>query len=68
MRDRSYAPAGRRRTRQQARELSIMAAVTHQGKTSWMGIGEAFNADQLIDFLVPLIKGTGRKVLLTIDK
>lgn len=38
-----------------------------QGKTQWMIIDEAFNADKLIEFLEALIKNAGKKVFLILD-
>ncbi len=71
VRGRSYAPAGKTPvayvvggTRQ---KLSMVATVTNQGKTRWMIIDEAFNADKLIEFLGALIKDAGRKVFLILD-
>ena len=71
VRGRSYAPAGKTPvtfavggTRQ---KLSMIATVTNQGKTRWMVIDEAFNADKLIEFLGALIKDAGRKVFLILD-
>lgn len=71
VRGRSYAPAGQTPvayavggTRQ---KLSMLATVTNQGKTRWMIIEEAFNADKLIEFLEALIKDAGRKVFLILD-
>jgi pantothenate kinase len=65
VRGRSFAPAGQTPvamtvggTRQ---KLSMIATVTNQGKTRWMIIDEAFNADKLIEFLQGLIKDAGRK-------
>lgn len=70
VRGRCYAPAGKTPvtytvggTRQ---KLSMMATVTNQGKTRWMIIDEAFNADKLIEFLEALIKDAGKKVLFLI--
>lgn len=71
VRGRSYAPAGKTPvafavggTRQ---KLSMLATVTNRGKTRWMIIDEAFNADRLIAFLQALIKDTRRKVFLILD-
>ena len=71
VRGRGYAPAGKTPvtfavggTRQ---KLSMIATVTNQGKTRWMIIDEAFNADGLIEFLGALIKDAGRKVFLILD-
>lgn len=71
VRGRSYAPAGKTPvtfavggTRH---KLSMIATVTNQGKTRWMIIDEAFNADKLIEFLGALIKDAGRKVFLILD-
>lgn len=71
VRGRSYAPAGKTPvaftvggTRQ---KLSMIATVTNRGKTRWMIIDEAFNADRLIEFLDALIRDAGRKVFLILD-
>ncbi len=71
VRGRSYAPAGKTPvamtvggTRQ---KLSMIATVTNQGKTRWMIIDEAFDADKLIEFRTALIKDAGRKVFLILD-
>ena len=71
VRGRSYAPAGKTPvalavggTRQ---KLSMIATVTNQGKTRWMIIDEAFDADKFIEFLQALIKDAGKKVFLNLD-
>lgn len=71
VRGRSYAPAAKTPvafavggTRQ---KLSMIATVTNQGKTRWMIIDEAFNADKRIEFLAALIKDTHKKVFLMLD-
>lgn len=71
VRGRSYAPAGKTPvafaiggTRQ---KLSMIATVTNQGKTRWMIIDEAFDADKLIEFLQALITDADRKVFLILD-
>ena len=71
VRGRSFAPAGKTPvtmavggTRQ---KLSMIATVTNQGKTRWMIIEEAFDADKLIEFLQALIKDAGKKVFLILD-
>lgn len=71
VRGRSYAPAGKTPvalavggTRQ---KLSMIATVTNQGKTRWMIIDEAFDAQKLIEFLQALIKEAGKKVFLILD-
>ena len=56
-----YAPAGKRE------KLSMIAAVTNQGKARWRIIDGAFNADKLVEFLDALIKGTHKKVFLILD-
>ena len=45
-------------------KLSMIAAVTNQGKTRWMILDEAFDADRLIEFLQALIEYAGKKVFL----
>ncbi len=71
VRGRSFAPTGKipvtmtvGGTRQ---KLSMIATVTNQGKTRWMIIDDAFDADKLIEFLQALIKDAGRKVFLILD-
>lgn len=71
VRGRSYAPMGKTPvamaiggTRQ---KLSMIATVTNQGKTRWMIIDEAFDAEKLIEFLQALVKDAGRKVFLILD-
>ena len=71
VRARSYAASGKTPvamavggTRQ---KLSMIATVTNQGKTRWMIIDEAFNADKLIEFLQALIKDADKKVFLILD-
>jgi transposase len=71
VRGRSYAPVGKTPvamavggTRQ---KLSMIATVTNQGKTRWMIIDEAFDAEKLIEFLQALIKDAGKKVFLILD-
>jgi transposase len=48
-------------------KLSMIPTVTNQGKTRWMIIGDAFDADKLIGFLAALIKDAGKKVFLILD-
>ena len=71
VRGRSFAPAGKTpvaKTVAGTREnLSMIATVTNQGKTRWMIIEDAFDADKLIEFLVSLIKDAGKKVFLILD-
>ena len=71
VRGRSYAPAGKTPvamavggTRQ---KLSMIATVTNQGKTRWMIIDDAFDAEKFIEFLQALVKDAGKKVFLILD-
>lgn len=71
VRGRSFAPVGKTPvaltvggTRQ---KLSMIATVTNQGKTRWMIIDDAFDAEKLIEFLAALIKDAGKKVFLILD-
>lgn len=57
----SYVPAGKRE------KLSMIAAVTNQGKTRWMIVDDNFNADKLIEFVDALIKDADKKVFLILD-
>lgn len=70
-RGRCFAPKGKTPvamvvggTRQ---KLSMIAAVTNQGKARWMIIDEAFNSDKLIEFMESLVKDAGKKVFLILD-
>jgi len=71
VRGRSYAPAGKTPVTYTVggarHKPSMIATVTNQGKTRWMIIDEAFNADRLIEFLEALVKDAGRKVFLILD-
>ena len=71
VRGRSYEPAGQTPVADAVGgprpNLSMLAAVTNQGKTRWMIIDEAFNADRLIEFLEALTKDVGHKVFLVLD-
>lgn len=71
VRGRSYAPVGKTPVAYAVggarQKLSMIATVTNQGKTRWMIIDEAFNADRLIEFLDALIKDAKRKVFLILD-
>ena len=68
---RSYAPAGKTPVAMAVggtrHKLSMIATVTNQGKTRWMIIDEAFDADKLIEFLAALVKDAGKKVFLILD-
>ena len=48
-------------------KFSMIATVTNQGKTRWMIIDEAFDAEKIIEFLQFLIKDAGKKVFLILD-
>ena len=71
VRGRSYAPAGKTPVAMavggRRQKLSMIATVTNQGKTRWMIIDEAFDAEKLIEFLQALIKDAGKKVFLILD-
>ena len=57
----AYAVAGSRH------KLSMISTVTNQGKTRWMIIDDAFNADRMIELLEALIKDADKKVFLILD-
>ena len=67
----SFAPAGKtpvaRTIGGTRQKLSMIATVTNQGKTRWMIIDDAFDADKLIEFLQALLKDAGKKVFLILD-
>jgi transposase len=71
VRGRSYAPAGKTPVAMAVggtrHKLSMIATVTNQGKTRWMIIDEAFDAEKLIEFVQALIKDAGKKVFLILD-
>ena len=71
VRGRSYAPMGKTPVAMAVggtrHKLSMIATVTNQGKTRWMIIDEAFDADKLIEFLQALIQDAGKKVFLILD-
>lgn len=71
VRGRSYAPAGQTPVTYTVggtrHKLSMIATVTNKGKTRWMIIDEAFNADKLIEFLDALVRDTDKKVFLILD-
>jgi len=71
VRGRSYAPAGKTPVAMAVggtrHKLSMIATVTNQGKTRWMIIDEAFDADKFIEFLAALVKDAGKKVFLILD-
>jgi len=71
VRGRSYAPAGQTPVAYAVggsrQKLSMIATVNNQGKTRWMIIDEAFNADRLIEFMEALIRDAGKKVFLILD-
>ena len=71
VRGRSYAPAGKTPVALAVggtrHKLSMIATVTNQGKTRWMIIDEAFDAEKFIEFLEALITDAGKKVFLILD-
>jgi transposase len=71
VRGRGYAPSGKTPVAMAVgssrQKLSMIATVTNQGKTRWMIIEEAFDADKFIEFLSALIKDAGKKVFLILD-
>ena len=71
VRGRSFAPAGKtpvaKTIGSTRHKLSMIATVTNQGKTRWMIIDDAFDADKLIELLAALIKDAGKKVFLILD-
>ena len=67
VRGRGFAPKGQTYAPGRREKLSMISTVTNQGKTRWMIIDDAFNADRLIEFLEALIKDADRKVFLILD-
>jgi transposase len=69
-RHRGYAPRGQTplvRIPARRRSLSMIAAVTNQGKVRFMIYGGALSPQRLIVFMRRLIKDTPRKVFLILD-
>jgi len=71
VRGRSFAPIGKTPVTLAVggtrHKLSMIAAVTNQGKMRWMIIDDAFNSDKLIEFMTALITDTDRKVFVIMD-
>ena len=71
VRGRRYAPAGKTPVTLAVggarQKLAMIATITNQGKTRWMIIDEAFNADKLIEFLEAFIKDAAKQVFLILD-
>ena len=71
VRGRSYAPRGRTpvvRVCHRRAGLSLISAVTNQGKLRWMIVDGAVNAPTFIGFLERLIRDARRKVFLILDR
>jgi len=69
-RHRGYAPRGRTpiiRIPARRKSLSLIAAVTNQGKVRFMIYAGALTPQRLIVFLRRLVKDAGRKVFLILD-
>ena len=71
VRGKSYAPIGKTLVDvaigDTRRKLSMIATVTNHGKTRWVIVDEAFDADKLVEFLQALITEAGRKGFLILD-
>lgn len=74
VRGRSYAPRGQTPVTMAVggtrEKLSMISTVTNQGKSSWMIVEDAFNAQKLIEFLQALVtdgQSRGKKVFLILD-
>ena len=69
VRGRSDAPAGKTPVAMVVGgtrpKLGMIATATNQGKTCWMIIDDAVDADKFIEFLQALIKDAGKKVFDT---
>jgi transposase len=71
VRGRSYAPRGRTpvvRVCHRRAGLSLLSAVTNQGKLRWMVVDGAVNAPTFIRFLERLIRDARQKVFLILDR
>lgn len=70
VRGRGYAPRGQTpvvRVNHKREGLSLISAVTNQGKVRWKVFEGAMHADLLIDFFKRLVKDSSRKVFLILD-
>ena len=71
VRGRTYAPAGNIPAAMAVggirHKLSMIATVNNQGKTRWMIVDDAFDADKFIEFLAAFVKDAGKKVFLILD-
>ena len=71
VRGRGYAPRGRTpvvRVCHKRAGLSLLSAVTNKGELRWMVVDGAVKAPDLVRFLGRLIRDTGRKVFLILDR
>jgi len=71
VRGRGYAPRGRTplvRVCHRRAGLSLLSAVTNKGELRWMVVDGAVKAPDLVRFLGRLIRDTGRKVFLILDR
>ena len=71
VRGRSYAPRGRTplvRVCHKRAGLSLLSAVANRGELRWMVVDGAVKAPDLVRFLGRLIRDTGRKVFLILDR
>jgi transposase len=69
-RAKGYAPKGKTptiRLNVNRTSMSMVSAITNQGKVRFMVYKEAMNADLMITFIKRLIKDAGRKVFLIVD-
>jgi hypothetical protein len=71
VRGRGYAPRGRTpvvRVCHRRAGLSLLSALTNKGELRWMVVDGAVKAPDLVRFLGRLIRDTGRKVFLVLDR
>lgn len=67
---RGYAPRGKTpimRLNANRKSVSMISAITNQGKVRFMVYKDAMNADLFIKFMGRLLKDAGRKVFLIVD-
>jgi transposase len=71
VRGRSYAPRGETpvvRPNHRRANVGLVSAVTNRGELRWMMLDGAIKAPSLIRFLERLVRDTGRKVFLILDR
>jgi transposase len=70
VRGRGYAPKGKTpvvRPTEKKENVSMISAITNQGKVFWRLHEGSINAEKVLDFIKRLIKNAGRKIFIILD-